>query len=297
MYPAPFAFHRVSSVQEAVSLLAELGTDAKFLSGGQSLIPLLKLRLDAPSNLVDISRIPDLSDIAQDGDVVNIGALATHADIAKSNVAASIPIIGDCAGGIADAQIRSRGTIGGSLAEADPGGDWAPIMLLLDGSVTCVGPGGTRTLAVDELIEDAFTTRLEHGEMVTQVHFKVPPASSGGAYIAFKRAAPAYPTATAGVQLTVSGDTCVDAGVVLGSTGLKAARVPDAEALLRGNPLSTAQIDKAAAAAYESAEPLPDLRGSEDYKRTLLRALVKRATGLAARRAAGEQIEGSHNYV
>ena len=296
MYPAPFRYHRAESVSDAVSMLAEFGEGARALAGGQTLLVLLKQRFDEPSDLVDLGRIPGLDGIeAVDGEV-RIGALATHARIAASAVAASIPIVGDCANGIADNQVRSRGTMGGSLASGDPSCDWPALLHTLDARVECQGPGGSRDLDINGFVCDLYETVLEPGEIITGVRFAVPPAGSGGAYCVFKRAAPAYPTASVGVQLTLNGDTVENARVAMGSAGLTPIRSQAAEAELQGRALSDESIGNAAAAAAADSDPLDDQRGSPEFKRHVLSALAKRAARIAQRRAKGEQVENSHEY-
>ncbi len=298
MYPAPFHYHRADSLQEAISLLSELGESARALAGGQTLLVWMKLRFDEPQHLVDLSRIPGLSDISMEGDEVCIGALATHAEITKSAVADAIPIVHDCGSGIADAQVRSRGTIGGSLGSADPSCDWPTLLHTLDATLTCVGSEGTRKISVSDLVEDIYTTILKPAELITEIRFKIPPANSGGSYTAFKRCAPAYPTASAGVQLTLAdGDVCSDIRMALGSAGLKTITSKKAEDILRGSPLTKAGIDKATETIVAAAEPVPDQRGSEDFKRAVLHTLVKRAVDIAVRRCHGETIRGRHEYV
>lgn len=297
MYPAPFHYHRADSLQGAISLLAELGDSARALAGGQTLLVWMKLRFDEPQHLVDLSRIPDLSDIRQEGDEVCIGPLATHAAIAKSAVADLLPNVRDCGSGIADAQVRSRGTIGGALGSADPSCDWPTLMHTFDAVLTCAGPDGTRKMPVSELVEDIYTTVLKPAELITEIRFKLPPENSGGAYCAFKRCAPAYPTASVGVQLTLDGDVCSDIRIALGSAGLTTITSKEAEDVLRGNALTDANIDKATEAIVAAAKPVPDERGSEDFKRAVLRTLVKRAIDIAVRRCHGETIKGRHEYV
>lgn len=298
MYPHPFRYHRAGSLTEAASLLSQLGEDAKVLAGGQSLIPLMKLRLTRPSDLVDLNFIPGLSHIQKRDGAIRFGALARHAEIEGSEVASQIPILHDCAAGIADVQVRNRGTIGGSVAEADPSGDWGPVLLTLSTEVRCVGPQGERTIPLDEFFVDAYTTKLAPGELVHEIIVKVPPKNSGGAYVAFKRCAPVYATASAAVQLTMADrDTCTSARIVLGCVGLTAIRAPEAEAVLAGKKIIPQTIQKAAEAAMAAAEPQPDMRGSAEYKRTLVGALVKRAIGAALRRSRGERVEVSHEYT
>ena len=298
MYPSAFRYHRAGTLKEAVALLAELGEDARALAGGQSLIPLMKLRLARPAALVDLNFISGISDIRKSKNDIHVGALARHAEIAASEAANVIPIVHDCAAGIADAQVRNRGTIGGSIAEADPSGDWVPVLLTLSTEVHCVGSKGERTIPLADFIVDAYTTVLEPGELVQGVSIKIPPKNSGGAYLAFKRCPSVYASASAAVQLMmVDRDTCQDARIQLGCVGLTPVRAMDAEAELRGKALSPRVIRTAAEAAMSAAEPQPDMRGSVAYKRVLVGALVKRAVEVALRRSRGERVEVGHEYT
>lgn len=297
MYPRSFHYHRAGSLKEAIAMLGQLGENAKLLAGGQSLIPLLKLRFANPEHLVDLNFISGTSFIREDSGTLRFGAMARHAEIEHSALAKKIPVLHDCAAGIADVQVRNRGTIGGSLAEADPSGDWANALITLDTTVHCLGPGGARKVALKDFIQDAYTTVLAHDELVTEVEVKIPPKGSGGAYLAFKRTAPVYPTASTAVQLTMEGDVCKDAAIALGCVGLTAIRAHEAEAALRGKSLDDKTIAAAAEAARAAADPHPDMRGSAEYKRELVAALVKRAIQIAARRARGEQVEGGHLYA
>lgn len=278
-------------------MLSQLGEEAKLLAGGQSLIPLMKLRFANPKHLVDLNFIPKIAYIKGDKNTLRFGALTRHSDIENSPAAAKIPIIHDCAAGIADVQIRNRGTIGGSLAEADPSGDWAVVLSTLDTSLRCMGQNGERTIPLHEFITDAYTTLLAKDEIVSEVLVKVPPKGSGGAYLAFKRAAPVYPTASAAVQVVVEDGVCKGAAIALGCVGLTAIRPHEAEAALLGKPINQKTIEAAAEAARVAADPQPDMRGSAEYKRTLVAALVKRAIEAAVRRAHGEQVEVSHLYA
>jgi aerobic carbon-monoxide dehydrogenase medium subunit len=298
LYPHPFRYYRAKSLEEAVGMLAELGEDARALAGGQSLIPLMKLRLARPSALVDLSFIPKLSHIQKHNGEIHFGTLARHAEIEAAEVAREIPILHDCAAGIADVQVRNRGTIGGSLAEADPSGDWGPVLLALTSEARCIGAQGERTIPVSEFFVDAYTTVLGRTELIREIAVKVPPAQSGGAYLAFKRCAPVYATASVAVQLTLADrDTCSDAQIVLGCVGLTAIRAAEAAAAMRGQKLTPKTIQQAAEAAMAAADPQSDMRGSKEYKRALVGALVKRAIAVAVRRAHGERVELSHEYV
>jgi aerobic carbon-monoxide dehydrogenase medium subunit len=298
VYAHPFSYHRAKSLAEASKLLQQLGDESRVLAGGQSLIPLMKMRLARPTALVDINFVPGLSKIQSHNGELRLGALARHADIEMSEAAATIPILHDCAAGIADVQVRNQGTIGGSLAEADPSGDWGATLLTLDTSLQCSAPQGERTIKLEDFIKDAYTTVLGHDELVREIIVKKPPRNSGGAYLAFKRCAPVYATVSAAVQLTLDGkDICKDVRMVLGCVGLTAIRAKQAEAELRSNKIDEKTIQRAAEAAREAAEPQSDMRGSADYKRALVASLVKRALGIAARRARGERVEAGHEYV
>src|SRR5579862_6788288 len=169
MYPRAFHYHRAKSLREAVNMLSQLGEEARPLAGGQSLIPLMKLRFANPQHLVDLNFISGTSFIKEDSGTLRFGPLTRHAEIEDSPVAAKIPILHDCAAGIADVQVRNRGTIGGSLAEADPSGDWATVLSTLSTDVRCLGPAGERAMALNDFIKDAYTTALEHGELVSEV--------------------------------------------------------------------------------------------------------------------------------
>ena len=297
MYPRSFHYHRAGSLKEAVSMLGQLGEGAKCLAGGQSLIPLLKLRFANPEHLVDLNFIPSTSFVKEESGALRFGAMTRHAEIEHSALAKKIPVLHDCAAGIADVQVRNRGTIGGSLAEADPSGDWANALFTLESTVHCLGSDGPRTIPLRDFITDAYTTALAPNELVTEIEVKIPPGGSGGAYLAFKRSAPVYPSASAAVQLTMAGDVCQDAAIALGCVGLTAIRATEAEAALRGESLDDKTIATAAEAARAAADPQPDMRGSADYKRQLVVGLVKRAIQIAVRRARGEQVEGSHLYA
>jgi carbon-monoxide dehydrogenase medium subunit len=297
MYPRAFHYHRASSIEEAAAMLAEFGDEAKFLAGGQSLIPLMKLRFANPSHLVDLNFIPGTSFIREENGTLRFGALTRHAEIEVSPVAARIPILHDCAAGIADVQVRNRGTIGGSLAEADPSGDWATVLMTLQTEVHCQDSKTSRRLPLADFIKDAYTTALAHHELVSEIVVKTPPQGSGGAYLAFKRSPPVYPTASAAVQLTMDGEVCKDVSIALGCVGLTAIRAKDAEAALRGQRVTDKTMAAVVEAARATAEPQSDMRGSADYKRTLVGSLVKRAIDIAVRRARSEQVEVSHIYA
>ena len=278
-------------------MLWQLGDNAKLLAGGQSLIPLMKLRLANPSDLIDLNFAPEAAYVREDGGSLRFGALTRHSEIEKSVVAAHIPILHDCAAGIADVQIRNRGTIGGSLAEADPSGDWAVVLLTQKTEINCLSPRGERKVPLGEFIRDAYTTVLERDELVREIVVKAPEKGSGGAYLAFKRSAPVYPTASAAVHLVMEGDLCKDAAIVLGCLGLVPVKAKAAEEALRGKKVDDKAVNSAIEAVRAAVDPQSDMRGSAEYKRTLAGGLVKRAIAVAARRARGDRVEVSHIYA
>ena len=279
-------------------MLAELGEDAKPLAGGQSLIPLMKMRLSRPSALIDLNFISGLNSIGKKDGHLSIGALARHAEVEHSHEAAAVPIIHDCAAGIADVQVRNRGTVAGSLAEADPTGDWAPVLLCLETEVHASGRNNSRAIPLEKLFKDAYTTELGHDELIREVRVKIPPKNSGGAYIAFKRCAPVYASASAAAQVTLGDkDACKSARIFLGCVGLLPVHAAEAERELAGKTISSRSIAAAAEAAMAAAEPSSDMRGSAEYKKLLVKHLTRRAIEAAVARARGEQVEVTHEYV
>ncbi len=194
--------------------------------------------------------------------------------------------------------MRNLGTIGGSIAEADPTGDWAPVLMALGARVHTLGPGGVRSIEIGEFIQDAYTTVLQPGELVTEIAVKLQPERSGGAYIALKRCAPVYASASVAVQLTMQDDqTCQDARIYLGVLGLTATRVDAAEEALRGQQVTPQAIEKVRDAVMDIAQPQSDMRGSAEYKRQAAGALAKLAVEAAVKRARGEHVEVTHLYA
>ncbi len=297
MYPRAFQYHRAKSYPEAVTMLSQLGEEAKLLAGGQSLIPLMKLRLSAPRHLIDLNFIPGTSYIRGNG-ALRLGAMTRHAEIAASTDAARISILHDCAAGIADQQVRNLGTIGGSIAEADPTGDWAPVLMATGATVKTLGPSGGRSIDIGEFIQDAYTTVLQPGELVTEIVVWLQPERSGGAYIVLKRCASVYGSASVAVQLAMQDDkVCQDARIYLGVLGLTATRVNAAEEALRGQQVTPQSIGKVREAVMDVAQPMSDMRGSAEYKRQAAGALAKLAVEAAVKRARGEHVEVTHLYA
>ena len=283
MYPNQFDYHRAASVAEAVELLSSL-PDAKLVAGGHSLIPAMKLRAAQPAALVDIGRIPGLSGIASDGDSLVIGALATHASVADSAaVRGGCPMLAETAAAIGDIQVRNRGTIGGSLAHADPGADYPAAMLALGAEVTAVGAGGERTIAASDFFVDILTTVLADNEVITSVRI---PCAAGSAYLKHRHPASSY--AVVGVAACVGMDGGNVASCAIGINGVtgKAVTADAAAAALCGGPASADRIAAAAACVGEAFdEPLGDLYASGEFRAHLAGVYTKRALAVAAERA------------
>jgi aerobic carbon-monoxide dehydrogenase medium subunit len=296
MYPKAFEYMCPGTVEEAIALLSEYGESARVLAGGQSLVPLMKLRMSSLQYLIDINRIADLAYIREREGTLFFGALTRHATIEDSALVKSkLRIVHDTACVIGDAQVRNLGTIGGSLAHADPAGDWAPTLLALNARVQCRGPHGERSLTVDELLADAYTTTLNKDEILTEIAVPLPGPNSGGAYLKFERKAGDFAVASVAVQMTIGPDEiCRDIGVGLGAVALTAIKARQAEALLRGEKLTDALVASAAQEASRESDPFPDLRGPVEYKRQLVKVLFVRAVHAAVRRARGEELEVAH---
>lgn len=296
MYPAPFNYYRPSSLEDAIALLAELGEEAKVISGGQTLIPMLKLRIGEPAPIVDIAKIPGLNYIQRQQDHIHIGALTPHKKIANSELAKELAILKDCGGGIADSQVRARGTIGGSLSAADPNCDWPTLMRALNADVICTGPEGQRSVKIDDFITDAYTTSLKPSELVTEVRFLAPVNS--GAYVVFKKAAPAYPTASAAVILQVdSNDVCRHAQFALGCCAGVAVRCNEAEDFLLGKAINPENLTQAGDLLVAQTTPKSDTKGSAEYKKQLLHAVFIEAANRALDRSHGKSITQGHFYA
>lgn len=295
MYPSSFRYHKAASFDEACGLLSKLGPDAKPIAGGQTLIPMMKLRLIKASDLVDLRGISEAHDIRENKGAIEIGALARHNDIGKSEIANRYPILKDCALGIADVQVRNMGTIGGSLAEADPSSCWPALMVALDARVRYLGQGGMREQAVRTLLADAYTPNLDAGELITRILIDPARLSGWGTFVAFKRAAPAYPTASCALVVQFDGERVRSARFGFGCLGLTPLAF-DASTTLAGKELTPALVQEVAETAAAFVEPIADNKGSEAYKRSLLKGLVKRAFQNVERRRKGEAVTETHFY-
>ncbi|HLJ61058.1 MAG TPA: xanthine dehydrogenase family protein subunit M [bacterium] len=287
MIPASFSYHRPASISEASTLLAKYGDDAKILSGGQSLIPLMKLRLASPPHIVDINRIPGLTYLEERNGVLRIGALVRESDLEKSElVRTRYPILHDTSRMIADPIVRNLATVCGNLAHADPANDHPATILALGAEIVATGPRGERTIPASGFFTGPFTTALAPGEILTEIRVPAPPARSGGAYLKLERKVGDFATAAVAVQLTLAPDgTCQRVGIGLTNVGLTPIKAVRAEAALEGKRPDEATIARAAQLAAEESEPAEDLRGSEAYKRDLVRVFTARALRKALERA------------
>jgi carbon-monoxide dehydrogenase medium subunit len=282
MIPAQFDYVAPASVEEALSALAEGGEDAKVLAGGQSLLPVLRMRLNAPSVVVDLSRIESLRGVRDDGDAIVIGAMTTHSDVYHDPlVAEHVALLRQAIEQLADPQVRHRGTFGGALAHADPAGDLGAPALALGATFTVVGPGGTRTVAADDFFEDLFTTAIQEGELLTEV--RIPKYTGwGGHYEKFVRVAHQWPIVAVAAAVKVDGGTITEARVGLTNMGSTPLRARSVEQALAGQPATDEAVRAAAAAAAEGTNPPSDLNGDADYRRHLATVLTRRAVLAAA---------------
>ncbi|HEU5433618.1 MAG TPA: xanthine dehydrogenase family protein subunit M [Thermomicrobiales bacterium] len=283
MFPTEFAYHRASSVQDAIAFLGA-NPDAKVLAGGHSLIPAMKLRLAMPGALVDLGRIDALREIAVGPAGAKIGAMATYNEIRDNDaIARAYPILPEAIANVGDAQVRERGTFGGSLAHADPAADLTAVFLALDGEVAVTGPNGDRTIGADDFFVDLWTTTLEPEEIITSVNRPAPPAKNGMGYE--KHAHPASGYAVVGIAVVLGfgdGGNCDSARVAVTGATSKATRLTGVEDALTGQKLTPELIASAAANAADGLEINGDLYASEKYRAHLVNVMTRRALTRAA---------------
>ena len=288
MYPASFDYHTPGSVQEAISLLGKLKDDAKLLAGGHSLIPMMKLRLAQPKHLIDLRKVPGLAGIKEVGGALVIGAMTTHWQVESSSLVKSkCLVLSEVGGIIGDPAVRNLGTIGGSIAHADPAADWPAGMIALGAEMVCEGPKGRRTVKVDDWFQGLMATALHEDELLVEIRVPLLPAGSGAAYLKFPH--PASRFAVVGVAAAVTLDkqgTCTKASIGVTGAGTKAVRAKGVEAGLTGKKLDAATIEAAAQKAADGVDVQADLQGSVEYKSHLCRVFAKRAVTEAVKRAA-----------
>jgi len=286
MIPGLFSYHRPTSVADAIKLLASLGDEARPLAGGHSLVPMMKLRLATPAHLVDLHAIGGLNGIRRDGNKIVIGAMTTqHELLGSDDIAKSLPILQEAAALIGDPQVRYRGTIGGNLANGDPGNDMPALMLTFGASYKLEGTGGTREVAASEFYQGAYFTALEPGEILTSVSIPVPAAGHGYAYEKLKRKVGDYATAAAGVVLTMSGGKVASCAIGLTNLHETPLLASDAAKAVIGTSLDAASLQKAAKAAEAIMSPAADARGPVEYRKHVGGIMVVRALQRAAGRA------------
>jgi aerobic carbon-monoxide dehydrogenase medium subunit len=289
MIPASFEYFRPTTIQEAIALLQKHGEDAKILSGGQSLIPMMKLRLASPPVIVDINRIQGLSYVKESDGYLRIGALTREADLETSDlIREKYPIVADTARVIADPLVRSSATIGGNVAHADPANDHPATLLALNASIVATGPKGERTIPIHQFFTGLFMTDLHADEILTEIRVPVPPKQSGGAYYKVERKVGDFATAAVAAQVTLNASGNVEkAGIALTNVGPTVIHAKDAEEFMRGKKPDSQSISKAAELAANASQPSSDQRGPAEYKRGLIKTLTIRALNRALERAKG----------
>lgn len=287
MIPPAFEYLRPKNVPEAVALLQRHGDSARILSGGQSLIPMMKLRLARPSHLIDINRIPGLSYIKEEGGFLKIGGLTREAELESSALVRSkYPLLLDTATVIADPQVRNLATVGGNLAHGDPANDHPATMIALGAQIVATGPKGERVIQIDDFFVSLFTTSLKQDELLTEIRIPAALPKSGGAYFKLERKVGDFATAAVAVQLTLDDKGAVQkVGIGLTNVGPTPLRAKKAEDALRGKKPNQAAVAQAAQLASDQAQPGSDLRGPAEYKKGVIKELTKRALARALERA------------
>ena len=288
MIPGPFSYHRPTSVADAVKLLATLGEESRPIAGGHSLIPMMKLRLATPGHLVDLAGLKDLKGVATDGNDVVIGAMTTQHELIGSDLlAAKLPLLREASLVIADPQVRYLGTLGGNVANGDPGNDMPAVMMCLNAAYEVAGKGGKRRIAAREFYQGAYFTALEPGEIVTAIRIPAPAAGHGYAYEKLKRKVGDYATAAAAVVLSMSGGRVASCSIGLTNVAETPLWAEEAAKILNGSALDAATIKKAVAAAEAITSPASDRRGTPQYRTKMAGVMLTRALARAKSRARG----------
>jgi aerobic carbon-monoxide dehydrogenase medium subunit len=283
MHPAQFDYHTPATLREALQLLATHKDEAKILAGGHSLIPAMKLRLARPGHLVDIRKISGLRGIKEEGNTLVIGAMTTHYDIESSPVVKSkCPVLSEVAGLIGDPMVRNMGTIGGSLAHADPAADWPASIIALGAEMVVEGARGKRTVKADDFFKGLMTTAIGPDEILTEVRVPVQAANMRAAYMKFPHPASRFAVVGVAAALTMDGNTVTKAGIGITGAGTKAVRAKGVEAALVGKSLDAATIQAAAEKAADGVDVQADLQGSVEYKQHLLKVFARRAIQAAS---------------
>jgi len=286
MLPAAFDYRAPTTLAEALGVLEERGDDAKVMAGGQSLIPLLKLRFAQPGLVVDIGRLPAMNRVTRQDGRVTIGALVRHVDIEHDReLAKTFPIMAEAVHWIADPLVRNRGTVVGSVCHADPAGDWGSVMLALGAELVAHSGSGERVIPVAGFFQDPYTTTLKANEIVTEIRIPVPSGPAGGAYNKLERKVGDFATVAVAVQVELSGRSVTKAGIGLTSVGPTNIKATAAEKALVGHELTDEVIREVARLAADAAEPKDDIRGTAAYKKDVVRIFVQRGLHTALGRA------------
>ena len=287
MIPANFNYHKATSVSEAIALSQERGEEAKYMSGGHSLLPMMKLRFATPEHIIDISKIEGLSYIKEDGDFLKIGALTTQTELEHNAILKSkYPIFGDAVWLTADPSVRNFGTIGGNIAHGDAANDQPALMLALRATIIAEGADGKKTIPIDEFFHGFYMTALEPGDILTEIQIPKSKKNSGGAYHKVERKVGDYATAGVAVHIELDDDgVCQEIGIGLTNVSAVPMRLERGEEVLRGKKVTDELIEQVGVIAGEDAEPESDLRGSEAYKRSILNTITKQMLNKALDRA------------
>ena len=286
MIPAGFDYHAPRTLADAIKLLGDLGSDARLLAGGHSLLPMMKLRFAEPAHLVDLAKIPELRGISQVGNEIHIGAMTTENDVLRSALLSEkVPLLVEGASWIGDPQVRYKGTIGGDISHGDPGNDHPALMLALDASFVLKGPRGERVVKADGYFLGLYSTQLESGEILTQVRVPIPQAGTGWSYQKLKRKTGDFATAATAVLLQMKGTSVAKVGIGLTNVAATALKARAAEDYLAGKPIDERSLGEAARLAMSICDPVPDQRGDAAYKTAMCGEMTRRALAAAHTRA------------
>jgi carbon-monoxide dehydrogenase medium subunit len=291
MLPGEFEYHRANSVDEALQMMQQYGDDAKFIAGGHSLLPLMKLRLAEPAHLIDISRIPEMSYIRRTNGAVSVGALTTHYMLESSEeLASSVRVIPEAAAHIGDVQVRNRGTVGGSVAHADPASDLPSVLVALGAEFIAKGPKGERTISAANFFEDLMTTTLGEDELLTEIRFQVPQGKVGSAYEKLANKASHYSVVGAAAIVTLADDgTVQECSIAFSGVSAKPIKATAVENALKGKSPTAEAIAEAAGHAAEGIDyALSDIHASDEYRLAMTKVFAKRALTKAVERAQGK---------